>query len=197
MTLFRWLLGMPAAALVTAALFFMMAEMIKNRNVKTNPPKPPLELNINADDPIENEFKFKKPKKLPDNIPETEIEFPKPTGNPGGITIDPIPGEKIDTTSTGAGDGDFGGYSIIIAPPYPENCRSKGAEGIVVVKYDVTPQGDVTNIQIVKSPDRCFDRPIRNAVSKWKFAPSAENGRQVARRGLTETFNFQLVDQHP
>ena len=44
------------------------------------------------------------------------------------------------------------------APIYPEELKNSGIEGYVVLKYDVSTEGMVTNIRIVESdPARVFD----------------------------------------
>ncbi len=193
MTLFRWVLGLPVAALITAGLFFMMAELIKNKGVELAPDTPAPDLKITADPPPEGPDSVKPPRPVPaDEQPETIINpatrGEKPKNGPGAPTADPGP-KEIE----GAGIP-TSGPSIRIAPPYPEGCRSKGAEGVVVVQFDVTPEGDVVNPRIIQSPNQCFDRPVRNAVSKWKYPPATHSGRAVMRYGMVETFNFQLMD---
>lgn len=191
MALFRWLIGMPMAALVTAALFFLMAELIRNKGVDLAPPRQNPDLNILAEPPPETRYDNKPPRPVPlKPPPETQMEFPKsgrPTdGVPVGPGTVPAPGKPTGPT------GQFSGAVIKVTPPYPEGCRSKGAEGVVVVQFDVTPEGNVTNARVIESPNACFVRPILKAVSGWKYPPSA-SGSQM-RYGLVETFNFQLVD---
>ncbi|WDI30478.1 energy transducer TonB [Hyphococcus flavus] len=192
MSLFRWILGLPAAGIITAALFFMMAELIKDNGLELSSSKQIPDLSITAEEPDEKGWeKPPKPKPLPDSTPETEFEFTKPIGPPDSVGIDTGPG-TIETTTPDQ-KGMFSGGTIKITPAYPEGCRSKGAEGVVVVEFDITPEGNVVNPRILQSPDRCFNRPIRSAVSKWKFPPAPSNGSNT-RRTMTESFNFQLVE---
>jgi protein TonB len=191
MTLFRWLLGMPMAALITAGLFFMMAQLIRDKGVELIPPKPNLDLKITAEPPPENPYDHKP--KRPDDLkppPETPIDIPKSGRAPMGLPAAP-PYKPAPTTPPGK-NGQFSGAVIKVTPPYPEGCRSKGAEGIVVVQYDVTPEGNVTNARVIETPNACFVRPILKAVSGWKYPPVASGS--AMRYGLVETFNFQLVE---
>lgn len=193
MTLFRWLIGMPAAALVTAALFFMMAEMIRNKHVDYPEPTAKPDLQITAELKPEPRGPVKPVRPVLPKDPPEPIINETTRGELPTHTVDlPEPGH----VDVGPGNGAMptGGASIKVTPPYPENCRSKGVEGLVVVEFDVTPEGNVANVRVTHSPDRCFDRPIRNAVSKWKYPPASTNGRAAMRYGVVETFNFQLVD---
>lgn len=191
MSLFRWIVGLPAACMITAGLFFMMAEMIKNRNEGYPPSKQAPDLKITAEIPPPTPDPIKPirpvaPEDPPEPIETRSTRSKRPTHPlpaPDPVKVEPVGGAMP-----------MGGPSIKITPTYPEGCRSKGAEGVVVVEFDVTPEGDVTNVRITSSPDRCFDRPIRNAVAKWKYPPASNNGRPAMRYGLVEVFNFQLVD---
>ncbi len=85
------------------------------------------------------------------------------------------------------------GPLIRYAPPYPDNCRSRGVTGTVLVQFDVTPEGNVVNARVIDAPDRCFNR-IVSTVSKWKYPPAYENGRPAMRYGVVKKFNFQLTE---
>jgi len=58
-----------------------------------------------------------------------------------------------------------------IKPSYPSKAKREGWEGTVVLKFWVTPEGAVKNIQIVRSsgyPE--LDNSAKSALSQWKFA---------------------------
>jgi protein TonB len=76
---------------------------------------------------------------------------------------------------------------IKVAPGYPENCRAKAVEGTVIVQFDVTDRGDVTNVQIISSDNSCFDRTVIKTVLGWKYPPRAQYG-------LVERFVFELKE---
>lgn len=180
MGFFRWMIGMPLAAAITAGLFLMMAGLIKSEArllpenatpqidflVKPPPPRinPPKPQPIDTDDipppPTYDREKQKKPSG-DDYIPE-----------PG-----PIDKTVVLPTRTGT--------TIQLAPQYPDACRSKGVEGVVIVEFDITDRGEATNVRILSSPDRCFDRDVIRAVRGWRFPAEA-------RRGVTEAIKFQF-----
>lgn len=187
MLLIRWIFGMPMAALITAGLFFMMAQLIRDRNEPLPDPQPNLKLKITPEKPRNKPDEIKPPTEvLKQKPPETDFDFP-PTDRTRGPRVDPEPFE-IDRTPPTEG-GVMAGPAIIVPPPYPESCRSRGIEGVVIVEFDVTPQGGVTNPRIVQAPHGCFRRTILKAVSGWKYPPAANGGM---RYGVIERFNFQL-----
>ena len=191
MILFRWLVGFPMAALVTAALFFMMAQLIKEKNDPLPPARPNIDLNITGVPEDSDPDPVKPPDRiLQDPPPDIDMDFPKSKNPPTGIETVPIP---TKTGKDGTGRISIpGGATITIAPSYPEGCRSRGVEGVVIVQFDVTPEGNVTNAQIIQTPDRCFNRPILKAVSGWKYPPVSAGS--AMRYGYMETFDFKLVD---
>ncbi len=191
MLLFRWIIGLPAAALVTAGLFFMMAELIKEKDVDLPSARETPDLRVTAEEPDKRPTITKPPRPVPaDQQPETIIDNSQKSERPG--TGDFFPDPTAVNVDPGDGTMPITAPAVRITPAYPERCRSKGAHGVVTVQFDVTPEGNVTNPRIIESPDRCFDRPIRNAVSKWKYPPASS--RLGMRYGMVETFSFQLVD---
>lgn len=188
MILFRWILGLPMAALVTAGLFFMMAGMIKEKNEGYPSPKPVPNFNITAEIVESDPISPKPPTTIPKELPPTEYDFQRVDG-PGEINA-PRPGPVI-VDKRPPGPGTAIGPVIRIPPAYPERCRTRGAAGSVIVEFDVTPEGNVTNARIIESPDRCFERPVLKAVSGWKYPPAPSGGM---RYGVIEGFSFQLTE---
>ena len=192
MVFFRWIFGLPLAGLITIALFAMMAGLIKIEREPGEPRNNP-EIEI-----------------FPRIVETPQGPVPSPTLDPFLETPPPVeipPSERSkvpDPVFTPRprtpvkGDPDFGhkgntGPIIRYNPPYPDSCRSRGATGIVLVQFDVSPEGNVINARVIDAPDRCFNRII-STVSKWKYPPAYENGRPVTRYGVVERFSFQLTD---
>lgn len=189
--LFRMLFGLPGAAFITGFLFVAMAWMIR-QEAQPLPPVDPPKIDILA--------KLKPtpptpPKPLPIVDPEPpKIEFPTPATNPGRTIptiLPPNPGP----------DGGIIQFpellkpTVKIAPPYPENCKARGAQGVVVVEFDVTAEGDVVNPRIISSANSCLERTVLNTIVKWKYSPRQDSGgRPIPQRGLREYFNFQLTE---
>ncbi len=85
--------------------------------------------------------------------------------------------------------------AIYSSPRYPKACIKKRASGAVVVEFDITPEGAVTNARIIQSPDRCFNSEVLRFASKFRYRPQADaSGRSAWRRGVRETFSFELSE---
>lgn len=76
---------------------------------------------------------------------------------------------------------------------FPPAAAAQHIEGYVVVKYDVTVDGTVTNAAVVESdPPGVFDDAALTAVRSWRFQPAVHNGESVAAHGITSKVGFKL-----
>ena len=78
------------------------------------------------------------------------------------------------------------------APIYPPALKERGIEGLVTVRYDVTPEGRVKNLLVVRSsPPGLFDDAALQAVSSWVFRPQIRAGRAEGVFGITSHLTFR------
>ena len=62
----------------------------------------------------------------------------------------------------------------------------------MTVQYDVTPQGQVVNAQVVASePPGLFDAAALEAVGSWRFRPQVRNGQIESVVGLISSLEFR------
>lgn len=60
-------------------------------------------------------------------------------------------------------------------PDYPRAAFRAGRQGWVIIRLDVSDQGETENVTIERAvPDRYFARPSRVAVENWSFRPPKE-----------------------
>jgi len=190
--IFRWLLGLPLAAIVTAGLFVFMSGMI-SQDLRLDADKSVPDISIIAKIKPRPPVTGTTPKPDPITPPkEIKIKFPDGTDNPQPVNVGPLPGPGAIGAQGIDGLGGSVGPTIRVAPAFPESCRSREIQGVVIVEFDVTAEGAVTNIRILSSPHSCFERTVKRAVSRWKYSPRKVNGRAVPRRGVKEAINFQL-----
>jgi protein TonB len=83
---------------------------------------------------------------------------------------------------------------VRIEPQYPMRAAERGVEGSCWVRFDVTPDGTPTNINIYQCDSSLFERASVRAVERWRYNPKVEDGVPVARRGVETRFDFQLSD---
>lgn len=72
-------------------------------------------------------------------------------------------------------------------PRYPQEAVSKSLEGHVRLKVTISPQGDVTDVQVVRAePPGVFEQSAIDAAKTWKYCAS---GRTIT---LQLELNFEL-----
>jgi periplasmic protein TonB len=61
--------------------------------------------------------------------------------------------------------------SYRVEPVFPRQAQRDGISGTVVARVHVAPGGNVTQVQIMSSTNRIFDREVIRALSQWRFNP--------------------------
>ena len=76
-------------------------------------------------------------------------------------------------------------------PTYPQEARSDGVQGRVVVRVLVDEYGFVIRSNITQS-DENFDDEVLKVVRKWKFTPAKDKNGSATEKWLDIPFNFVL-----
>lgn len=69
-------------------------------------------------------------------------------------------------------------------PEFPSDALNRGLSGAVEIEFVVQRSGEVSEVRVVNSSQRAFDRNVMSTVKRWKFAPMDEP--MTVRR----SFNF-------
>ena len=170
----RMILGVPGAALVTAALFLTMSWMIK-QDAQLSEERDAISIDITQqlkDTDLNSNKQFKRP--VLDTPPPPPPATHDPSNRPAldGVAA-AIP--QIDSNLTiGTGfNPDRDAQPLVRIPPqYPERCMgtAKPRES-VQLEFDVTPEGTTTNIRVVGSTNSCLNREAARSVERWKTPP--------------------------
>lgn len=80
---------------------------------------------------------------------------------------------------------------VQIPPDYPYAMKQSGANGSVVVEFDVDTTGAVVRAEAISYTDREFVEPAVRAVRKWRFEPGRRNGKAVPFR-MTVPIEFGI-----
>jgi periplasmic protein TonB len=78
-------------------------------------------------------------------------------------------------------------------PTYTPRARRLGLEGLVVVTFEITPDGSVSGVRIVSGPPELGEIVVK-VVSGWRFQPATRGGKPVSFR-KTLPVRFKLEEE--
>ncbi|MEM8771813.1 MAG: TonB family protein [Pseudomonadota bacterium] len=193
----RLFIGVPGAVVVTGFLFLFMAAMIR-QEIRLEDEQDAVNISITAqiqDTDISNASR---------DIERPTLDAPPP---PPPAVNDPSNRPSLDSVTAAVpeinADLDIGsGFNpdrdaqplVRIPPQYPERCQGRASDGgeTVAVQFDVTPEGQVTNVSVIDSTNSCFNRAAIRAAERWKYQPKIVDNEAQWRRGVVTQFTFQL-----
>ncbi len=154
------------------------------------------------DAPIETQLAPPSLVDLPSVVPITAFTTPLTPPPPPGLTPSknaltiPVlkPGANFGKGMTLFNINDLDQKPILrvpVQPTYPYEMSRAGISGSVTVEFIISSNGDVTQVQVIKSTHREFEGPAQQAVMKWKFKPGRKGGRPVNVR-VSQTVEFNL-----
>ncbi len=203
----RIIVGLGIGGAVTFALFVLMAYLIK-ADVR-----PPLEeatitVQINMVEPDDGvklrERRVPKRPEPPKNPPPpdrkvTKAKRPKIQSmnlNMGKLDVG-LAGNGLYLGPVGGAMGDGEAIPmVIIQPRYPPKAMMEGIEGWVKFKFNISPDGTPSDIQLIDAqPKRLFASSARKAIRKWKFKPNVVDGKAVVQLNMVYTMKFRLASE--
>lgn len=92
--------------------------------------------------------------------------------------------------------GDRDAQPLVRIPPIiPARFLQGDHSGYCKVRFDVTPDGAVTNLETTVCTSRQLENATLTSVSKWRFTPKVEDGLPIMRKGVESTIRFDLQDE--
>ena len=126
------------------------------------------------------------PEPVPEPAPRTIANTP-PLGTPGSRKA-----QKSVTAKASTKASFDAGYLRNPAPRYPIAAYRQRAEGTVIIRAQVLPNGLGTLVQLERSSGhQSLDDAALAAVKKWQFQPATENGKPV-RQWVSIPITFRL-----
>ena len=107
---------------------------------------------------------------------------PDKATNPANVAPLPVPLYELDSQPTVIGD---------VRIPYPEDARSRGIEGTVVLSVLVDESGKVRTVKVISGPGGGLDQAAAKAVERIRFRPATRKGQPVAAQ-ITYRYTFLL-----
>lgn len=148
-------------------------------------PEPPQKAKIPPKTPPLKKQKMVSLDKPKLSMPQPQLDVPKDFS---------LKGDGV----AGGGSQSFYGDSDVtpivrMEPQYPRKAAMTETEGFVVLSFDITPLGTVTNISILQaSPPQIFNTSAVQALQKWKYKPKIVNNKPALQKGLKVRLEFKL-----
>jgi len=195
----RYASAAGSSAFVTLALLFVMQFLITQQ--QGTPIEPRIRLTFDwinrttPDTPIQKQELIQKekltrtevqPRRIPYTGSEESIQVPRTSPDRPNDTVLPPLGVFSDGPLVAM---------VRVAPVYPARAIAREIEGYVVVRFDVTVNGLVTNVVVVESSNSVFDEAAVKAAQKFRFKPRIVDGMALESYGIQNLFRFSLDDR--
>lgn len=203
-SIFRLFGGVPVAAVITIALFFIMTRLIL---VEGEPPNEDVEdRNFTINDEVQ-EIEARRRDTTIEDVQQVDPPPPPPqierqAADQPNESLSTIVGEipefdapQLNSDSVSFSVSDRDAQPLVrIEPQYPVRAQERGVEGNCDVRFDVTPDGTPTNVSIIQCSSSLFERASIRAVERWRYQPRIVDGVPVARRNVQTNFVFEFGD---
>lgn len=198
----RLLVGAPLAAIVTFLLFTLMQILIfedgtpleeAGDDIRISIAEAPEEIQARVRDANIDQVEDVTPPPPPPAIERARADQPNESMSTivGGLP-------EFDRPSLAGGDISFDVSDrdaqplVRIPPQYPPRAAERGLEGRCSVEFDVTPEGNPTNVRILSCTNSVFERETIRAVERWRYEPRVQDGTPQWRRGVQTQFDYNL-----
>ncbi|MGY6533668.1 energy transducer TonB [Glycocaulis sp.] len=201
-SLIRLIVSVPLAAIITFLLFTLMQILIFEDSVPLDDAGD--ELRISIADRVED-IAVRDRTVTVDDVDQVEPPPPPPQierarADQPSESMSTIVGglPEFDRPSLAGGDisfdvSDRDAQPLVRIPPnYPVRAAERGIEGRCEVTFDVTPEGNPTNVRILSCTNSVFERETIRAVERWRYEPRVQDGVAQWRRGVVTHFDYNL-----
>ena len=193
----RYASAVTTGTFITLALFYVMQSLIAIERFEPPPDRPTWQLDmwrtVKDTEVITRELQHFEELKKP---VEVDPSGPEVTHTDTGTGLR-IPTSEVEQPRQGIEtlgillDGPL--VAIVrVEPGYPPTASSRNLEGFVTVQFDVNPDGSVTNVVVVESSSRVFERAAIKAARKFRFKARVVDGVPQPSYGLQNRFVFNM-----
>lgn len=185
----------PAGLALTLLLVLAMERLIYSEPIDVEEvmvrPIPDPVIDSREPEPIRRE-KPVKPEE-PEVVPELPPTQFTPQQEQGVVPLGPLDSGGGIKATLGEYASSAPIATVLVQPQYPARALSRGIEGYVDVRFDVTAAGTTNNIQVLQAmPTNYFETAAIKAVKSWKFQPVRINGSAVPYSGVEQRITFQM-----
>jgi periplasmic protein TonB len=127
-----------------------------------------------------------------EEIPEKKADITLPNPEPEPEITEILPHYRVEVSPTFPG-GEEALFKYLNKTKYPEMCRSSKIEGEVHVSFVVNEKGLITDVNIERSPSKCFDEEVLKMMQQMpSWNPGVQQGKKVKVK-MHLPFRFKLA----
>jgi len=190
----RYTTSVGAAAGMTFSLLLLMQILIATGPTAIDPNTPvvaPVLYQLTIDTTVKPEEDPTPPPPIetPPTRPATAAPDPGTWSLAPRITTPTIIGPTFPSMPNGTA-------TLIVAttPLFPPRLLSRGIEGYVIVRFNVTTEGTVQDVTVLESSHQGFEKAAISAALKMKYKPEVVDGTPRMVRDVMFKFTFNIED---
>jgi periplasmic protein TonB len=196
----RYAISISFAALITFGLFFGMQWLIATGDIELADTSDRIRVEMAQVRDIQDVRQVERKPEAPAEVeaaPEVSIDMSSSVDNVSGIGVE-ISGTAMTAAPLAAGTGGFSATDgeflpiVRVNPQYPSRAAENGVEGFVLVSFTVSAEGTTTNVTVVESSHKMFERAAVKAAQRYKYKPRVVDGEPVPVLGVRVRIEFQL-----
>jgi protein TonB len=193
----RFITATAAGMVMTAFLIFVMNYLIDVSEAVESTPRDPMtleflpqlddtEVQVDEPPPVMPDPPVAPPPLVPPTELSSESELigipQPPPAQPVNTHVPPILGTANNPLIN----------IIAVQPNYPAAASQRGLEGHVIVAFDVTEIGTVSNVVVVESSSSVFNKAARDAAYRFRYKARMIDGVPQGSTGLRKLFRFEM-----
>lgn len=197
----RYAISFAFASLITFGLFFGMQWLIAMNKVELVEDDQRIRVEMAQVRDVQEVREVERKPEAPAEVeaaPDMTIDMSMNVDNvSGGIEIgDTVMEAAPIATGSGGFSATDGEYLPIVRvnPQYPSRAAENGVEGYVLVEFTVTAEGTTSNVIVLESSHKMFERNAVKAAQKYKYKPRVVDGEPIPVTGVKVRIEFQLAD---
>jgi len=198
----RYAISISFAALITFGLFFGMQWLVASGDIELEDTGDRIRVEMAQVRDIQDVREVERKPETPAEVeaaPEVSIDMSAAVDNVSGAGVE-ISANAMEVAPIATGTGGFSATDgeflpiVRVNPQYPSRASENGIEGFVTVSFTVSPEGTTTDVIVVESSHKMFERSAVKAAGKYKYKPRVVDGEPVQVLGVRVRIEFQLGD---
>lgn len=201
-SIFRLVIGIPIAIIVTFALFTLMRTLIFVEEALPEEEGSEYRFDINpqveqvdarARDTSIDDVQQVDPPPPPPQVERQAADLPSESLSTIVGSIPEFDAPDLNSGNVSFNISDRNAQPLVRIPPqYPPRAAERGIEGFCLMQFNVSPDGTPIDIIALECSSSMFERSSIRAVERWRYSPRIVDGVAQTRTGVQTRLDYQL-----